>query len=69
MTMARAYELLLALFDKRCREYFFSTPADGVSRLRAVRCRILGHPCGTEYYNPRGYEPDMHCRNCGDDLG
>ena len=55
MTMARAYELLLALFDKRCREYFFSTPADGVSRLRAVRCRILGHPCGTEYYNPRGY--------------
>ena len=29
-------------------------------------CRYRGHPCGQVYFNPRGYEPDEHCKNCGD---
>ncbi len=32
-------------------------------------CRIKGHPCGVVYYNSTGLEPDMHCKNCGEDLG
>ena len=32
-------------------------------------CRIKGHPYGVVYYNPSGLEPDMHCKNCGEDLG
>lgn len=32
-------------------------------------CRLKGHPDGVWFYNVGGLEPDMHCRNCGDDLG
>jgi hypothetical protein len=32
-------------------------------------CRVRGHRCGPVWYNAGGIEPDMHCRNCGDDLG
>jgi len=35
---------------------------------RAI-CRARNHPCGVWWYNPQGLEPDMHCKNCGDDLG
>ncbi len=31
-------------------------------------CRLRGHPYGVVWYSS-GYEPDMHCKNCGDDLG
>ena len=34
-----------------------------------VACRAKGHPQGVVWYNPSGLEPDMHCKNCGDDLG
>lgn len=36
---------------------------------RAIRCRWTGHKAGVFYYNPSGLEPDMHCKNCSDDLG
>lgn len=42
---------------------------------RCAICRWRGHsdstgrPYGVVYYNPNGWEPDMHCLNCGDDLG
>ena len=36
---------------------------------RTVICRVGGHKCGVVWYNPTGLEPDMHCQNCGDDLG
>ena len=35
----------------------------------AFFCRMRGHPCGVVYYNATGTEPDMTCKNCGDDLG
>jgi hypothetical protein len=31
-------------------------------------CRIKGHPNGMVYYNPNGWEPDNHCKDCGDLL-
>lgn len=38
--------------------------------LRAFWCRNKGHnKCGVVWYNIGGCEPDMHCKNCGDDLG
>lgn len=38
-------------------------------RLRAYICRWRGHPHGVVFYNASGLEPDMHCKNCADDLG
>jgi hypothetical protein len=32
-------------------------------------CRIKGHKQGPIWHNVSGYEPDMSCRNCGDNLG
>ena len=40
-----------------------------VSRWEAFRCRLAGHPCGTIFYNPGGYEPDDRCKNCYDHIG
>lgn len=37
-------------------------------RLRIVWCRVGGHPAGVRFYSS-GFEPDMHCKNCDDDLG
>lgn len=37
--------------------------------FRVVWCRILGHPNGVVYYTMTGTEPDMHCKDCGEDLG
>jgi hypothetical protein len=34
----------------------------------AFWCRAIGHQ-GPVWYNPGGTEPNMHCVNCGDDLG
>lgn len=34
-------------------------------------CRVRGHPAGVWWYtsNPEAMEPDMHCKNCEEDLG
>jgi hypothetical protein len=53
----------------QCLPYFLSRPADDVSRWQAFWCRWRSHPHGVIYYNPNGYEPNMHCKDCGDDLG
>ena len=37
--------------------------------MDAVLCRMGGHRCGVIWYTSWGVEPDMHCKNCGDDLG
>ena len=34
-----------------------------------IICRYKGHPCGSVYYNPGGYEPDPKCIHCGDEIG
>jgi hypothetical protein len=40
-----------------------------VPRWTVWWCRMRGHPAGPVWYNPRGLEPDMTCKNCGDDIG
>lgn len=37
--------------------------------FRVLWCRMRGHPYGVVWYNPGGFEPDMTCKNCGEDLG
>jgi hypothetical protein len=32
-------------------------------------CRVRGHPSGVWWHNPGGYEPDMRCKDCGENLG
>jgi len=49
------------LFEKRNRKY--------ASWPTTIWCRIRNHPEGVWWYNPNGFEPDMRCKNCGDDLG
>jgi len=38
-------------------------------KLRLIWCRMRNHPAGVVWYNPNGYEPDMTCKNCGEDIG
>lgn len=45
-------------------KYLFEKPFD----ITKFWCRIRGHPMGPIYYNPGGWEPDNHCKNCGDEL-
>jgi hypothetical protein len=33
-----------------------------------IWCRWHAHPAGPWWYG-NGWEPDMKCKNCGDDLG
>jgi hypothetical protein len=40
----------------------------GCHGLRHFLCRLRGHPYGPVWFTLYRYEPDMHCRNCGDDL-
>lgn len=37
--------------------------------LSRCRCRWRGHPAGVVWMNVGGFEPDMTCRGCGEDLG
>ena len=39
------------------------------ARLRAVWCRLRGHPPGVVFYSSHSSEPDWRCKGCGDDLG
>jgi hypothetical protein len=38
-------------------------------KLECFMCRIKGHPKGVVFYNMSGFEPDMSCKTCGEDLG
>ena len=46
-------------------KYLFEKPFT----FRRLICRWQSHKCGVIWYNIGGIEPDMHCKNCGDDLG
>lgn len=49
-------------------KYLFETPRyAGI--LKTAICRAKGHPAGVWWYDLNDIEPDMHCKNCGDDLG
>lgn len=50
-------------------KYIFSRPATGTRLYEAIWCRLRNHPAGLVWYNPNGFEPDMHCKFCGDNLG
>ena len=38
-------------------------------RWKIILCRIRGHSNGVWWTNPWGCEPDMRCKDCGEDLG
>ena len=51
-------------------KYLFKKPStyNGVNWFTAIWCRLRNHPAGVVYYSS-GWEPNTHCKNCGDDLG
>ena len=56
-----------------CNEYIYTKTGKCVIKInnetfKKFYCRMRGH-CGVWFYNPGGYEPDMRCKNCDDDLG
>lgn len=51
------------------RSWLFARPRGDLGLIRTAWCRLRGHPAGVWFYNPGGYEPDMRCKNCEDDLG
>lgn len=62
----------MKLFTLSFWKYIFAKRSNyygDVSIIKTIICRIKNHSCGVVWYNLNGMEPDMHCRNCGDDLG
>jgi hypothetical protein len=49
------------LFEKPFHSRNWST------RFSRLVCRVNGHP-GPVWTNMNGLEPDMHCKNCGEEL-
>jgi len=56
---------ILNWFTKSWWQYLLEKPCNP----KKFFCRANGHKCGVIYFNPGGYEPNMHCKNCDDDLG
>lgn len=57
-------------FDKYWYKYLFAKRRyNDIPWVEIIICRLRNHPAGVVWYNPNGLEPDMHCKNCGDDLG
>lgn len=50
-------------------KYLLEPKDDETSWFKVIRCRAKGHPFGVVWFNSYGLEPDMHCKNCNDDLG
>jgi hypothetical protein len=57
-------------FDIWWYKYLFSKEDDSgyCSWLDRLKCRIKCHPRGYTWYNPNGFWPDYHCKDCGDYL-
>ena len=52
------------------RDYLLEPRSDeSISWWRVIRCRWRGHPAGVTWYNSAGLEPNMTCKECGDNLG
>jgi hypothetical protein len=58
-------------FTKSWWQYLLAKPTDPTytNWFNRTLCRMHGHPEGPWYYNANGFEPDMTCKNCGDELG
>lgn len=55
-------------FDLIWWKYLLEPKNNDIGWYRTMQCRAKGHPCGVYWYSS-DFEPDMHCRNCDDDLG
>ena len=64
-----SYKLHLWWFTLDWWKYLLAKKSPDYPRWAVIRCRINGHKCGVVWYNPYGYEPNMTCKGCGDDLG
>lgn len=49
--------------------YLLSKKSSDYSWWTVIKCRITAHKCGVVFYRSYGFEPDMTCKVCGDDLG
>lgn len=56
-------------FDIDWWKYILSKSNSDIGHIRTVICRLRKHKCGVMWYNINGLEPDMHCKNCGENLG
>ena len=36
--------------------------------IRNIICRVRGHPSGPVWYTMTKYEPDMTCKDCGEEI-
>jgi len=50
-------------------KYLFGPRYSYIGMISTAICRAKGHSCGVWFYNMNGDEPNMTCKNCGDDLG
>ena len=57
-------------FDKYWYQYLFAKFDDRkyCPWYTHLWCRMNGHPFGPWYFNANGFEPDMHCKECGDEI-
>ena len=57
-------------FTKGWWQYLLEPKCKDVSWLTAIWCRVRGHPAGVVWFTLSDrLEPDMSCKDCGDDLG
>lgn len=50
-------------------DYFFNPIGYARNWFSRFVCRWRGHPKGVWWMNSCGFEPDMHCKGCGQNLG
>ena len=50
-------------------KYLLGKSSGDLGIIKTALCRARGHPNGVVWYNFCGSEPDMHCKDCGDNLG
>lgn len=60
---------MIKWFTKEWWSYLFQLKGDDISWITVIKCRLKNHSCGVVWYNPNGLEPDMTCKNCGDNIG
>jgi hypothetical protein len=61
--------LWAGLLTRDGRKWLLARPHGYLGLFRTAWCRLRGHPAGVVFYDPIGTEPDMTCKNCGDNLG
>jgi hypothetical protein len=55
------YRYLIDFSYFGCPNYTFR------EKIRIVICRARNHPAGPVWYT-NAFEPDMHCKHCGDEI-